>query len=189
MVGSVTEPVMVRDLPPQAITAPGGHWDMLRTRFHAAQEPNSFLGIPEINVPREENRHWAMVSEKVRGRHCAKKRNSHSIAEHCDIVPPEKCWGWDKVRRCRHIVMGIQSPRSLGSSSTGVAVSSRKVVPAKTEDGSASRRWPVSEPSELDAPRWKQAWLHRKNSGSWDLPSAWSEPAPAGLPSTLKPRP
>ena len=163
---AMSKHVMVLDFPPQTITATGGHWG----RFHAAQERHSFLSrdsIPAIDVPHDENRHWATVSQKMRGHHFAKERHSRSITEHSD-APPEIRSSWDKVRRRRHIVTGLQTPRSLGSSSTGVAVSSRKqVFPGKSEDDRGARRWPVSELSALDAPRWKQAWLHRKTHGRW----------------------
>ena len=200
-VETVSKHVMVRNLPPQTFTATDGYWDLARGRFHAAQERHSFLSmdsIPAIDVPLDETRHWTMVSHKMRGRHFAKEHHSRSITEHSD-VPPEKRSSWGKVRRRRHIVMGLQSARSLGSSSISVATNSwKQVFPVKSEDGTASpasRRWPVSELSELEAPRWKQAWLHRKNYGR-SLPRAQSEPAPTGLtlpsnpkPETLNPKP
>jgi len=157
-------------------------WDRLRQAqkrhsFCSPRDPVTPDSSTEVdlhrNFPFEETKHWVMVSQRLRVCHRF-FQDAHtsrsSSTEDSDVHQPKKKRSrWDKVRRRRNLddlesPPELQSERTLSSASTvlSVVTSSRKqaaqgALAVETED-------PTACPAELDAPRWKKAWLCRKNN-------------------------
>ena len=168
----------------------GRSWDWVRGRLQQAKERHSFCEpqnpqIPERDTLEREDRrtvstwdfstdidnatlaerkHWDVVSRSLRV--CGFfVKGDRDVRGH-----KKKRSRWDKVRH-HHVVTNdlestaLQSPRTISSASTELAVvlaSSRTQVvqgllTVESED-------PTACPAELDASRWKEGWLRRKNS-------------------------
>jgi hypothetical protein len=200
------EHVMAAEADPSddSITEEGKSWD-LPSRLQQAKALHSFCepqnGTPRTvekvekrtvstwdisteigDAPPADTKHWDAVSQSVRV--CGFFAKGHRDVR----FHKKKRSRWDKVR-LRHVATddlestALQSPGSaISSASTVLAVvaaSSRKQVvkellTVESED-------PTACPAELDAPRWKEGWLRRKNGrepgqGDFQMPRSTSAP-------------
>ncbi|KAJ1468704.1 hypothetical protein T484DRAFT_1854569 [Baffinella frigidus] len=158
---------------------------------HSFLATRSWESSTEVDALREEKKqHWTTVSQTLRfGSHFAKRRGSRrgssvtfasprssmrlssvgiaaissrrgsiTISSPRSILRQDsiKIFRTDKGRRSCRLAM---TPRARRNASSPVAASSRKQVRpgALTVEEEEER-------TELDAPRWKQAWLRRKNA-------------------------
>jgi len=160
----------------------GGAWDRLRQAqkrhsFCSPWDPVTPDSSTEVdlhrNFPFEETKHWVMVSQRLRVCHRFAQdahTSPRSSIEDSDVHHSEKKRSrWDKVRRRRNLddlesPPELQSERTLSSASTvlSVVIASSRMQAAQGALAVEAED-PTAGPAELDASRWKQAWLCRKN--------------------------